>query len=64
MPDHRNVYISLAASMSKTGKFQLTPLVQLFTLLLWPIFVEYMTNLIIDIIENTRASRLHLFKYA
>ena len=28
MPNHRNVYISLATSMSKTGKFQLTPLVQ------------------------------------
>ena len=27
MPNHRNVYISLATSMSKTGKFQLTPLV-------------------------------------
>ena len=27
MPNHRNIYISLAASMSKTGKFQLTPLV-------------------------------------
>ena len=27
MPNHRNVYISLASSMSKTGKFQLTPLV-------------------------------------
>ena len=29
MPNHRNVYISLATSMSKTGKFQLTPLVAL-----------------------------------
>ena len=29
MPNHRNVYISLATSMSKTGKFQLTPLVLL-----------------------------------
>ena len=29
MPNHRNVYISLATSMSKTGKFQLTPLVHL-----------------------------------
>ena len=29
MPNHRNVYISLATSMSKTGKFQLTPLVVL-----------------------------------
>ena len=28
MPNHINVYISLATSMSKTGKFQLTPLVQ------------------------------------
>ena len=28
MPNHRNLYISLAASMSKTGKFQLTPLVE------------------------------------
>ena len=28
MPNHRNVYISLATSMSKTGKFQLTPLVK------------------------------------
>ena len=28
MPNHRNVYISLATSMSKTGKFQLTPLVE------------------------------------
>ena len=28
MPNHRNVYISLATSMSKTGKFQLTSLVQ------------------------------------
>ena len=27
MPNHRNVYISLTASMSKTGKFQLRPLV-------------------------------------
>ena len=27
MPNHRHVYISLATSMSKTGKFQLTPLV-------------------------------------
>ena len=27
MPNHRNVYISLVTSMSKTGKFQLTPLV-------------------------------------
>ena len=27
MPNHRNVYISLATSMSKTGKFQLTLLV-------------------------------------
>ena len=27
MPNHRNVYISLATSVSKTGKFQLTPLV-------------------------------------
>ena len=27
MPNHRNLYISLATSMSKTGKFQLTPLV-------------------------------------
>ena len=27
MPNHRNVYISLATSMSKAGKFQLTPLV-------------------------------------
>ena len=25
MPNHRNAYISLATSMSKTGKFQLTP---------------------------------------
>ena len=30
MPNHRNVYISLAKSMSKTGKFQLTPLVIFF----------------------------------
>ena len=28
MPNHRNVYISLATSMSKTGKFQLTHLVK------------------------------------
>ena len=27
MPNHRNVYISLATSVTKTGKFQLTPLV-------------------------------------
>ena len=27
MPNHRNVYIFVATSMSKTGKFQLTPLV-------------------------------------
>ena len=27
MPNHRNVYISVATSMSKTGKFQLTPLI-------------------------------------
>ena len=27
MPNHRNVYISLATSMSETGQFQLTPLV-------------------------------------
>ena len=26
MPNHRNIYIALATSMSKTGKFQLTPL--------------------------------------
>ena len=31
MPNHRNVYISLATSMSKTGKFQLTPLVHHLT---------------------------------
>ena len=28
MPNHGNVYISLATSMSKTGKFQLTALVR------------------------------------
>ena len=32
MPNHRNVYISLATSMSKTGKFQLTPLVKINSL--------------------------------
>ena len=28
MPNHRNVYVSPATSMSKTSKFQLTPLVE------------------------------------
>ena len=28
MTNYRNVYISLATSMSKTGKFQVTPLVE------------------------------------
>ena len=28
MPNHRNVYITLTTTISKTGKFQLTPLVQ------------------------------------
>ena len=38
MPNHRNVYISLATSMSKTGKFQLTPLVCIIKLFFQKMF--------------------------
>ena len=44
MPNHRNVYMSLATSMSKTGKFQLTPLISdclFYSSSMWFMFIHY-----------------------
>ena len=47
MPNHRNVYISLATSMSKNGKFQLKPLVK-------SLIVFYFCGLDLRLMVSTR----------